>query len=85
MQIYKIAEEHPGYQDHFVTVLPYVYTSSASDHFEEQLVLVLDTICRWPTTRIEHTRARVCIIQLREASLTVLRRLQCMHNCVCRR
>ena len=61
-------------------MLPLVYTASSSSHFEEQLVLVLDTIARWPSHGLEHTRARVCILQLREVSAPVLHRLQNMHT-----
>lgn len=52
--------------------LPLVYTQNASQHFEEQLILSLDTLTRWLTEldkgNITYARTRVCIRQLQELS-----------------
>ena len=52
--------------------LPLVYNEDSTQHFEEQLVLSLDTLTRWlsevPASDLRYVRSRVCVRQLQDVA-----------------
>jgi hypothetical protein len=85
LQIYAqaAASNDPARVAEFLLVLPLVYTSSASLHFEEQLVLRLETFASWPSAnQVGDARARICVLQLREVSESATHRVNSLQTVI---